>query len=179
MPRKLKVFRTPIGFHDAYVAAPSQKAALEAWGADSNLFAQGVAEQVIDPELTKAPLEWPGEVVRVLRGTADEQVAALGKAGAEKEKGNGKKTLTPTFSRKRERGEKPSRGVLEAAEAAMEVVEKRQAAERAAIEREVAAIERRRKDMPRKHEAALDRACAAVEEERAQYEKALREWERG
>jgi hypothetical protein len=29
MPRvaKLKVFRTPIGFHDAYVAAPSQKAA--------------------------------------------------------------------------------------------------------------------------------------------------------
>jgi hypothetical protein len=35
MPRaaKLKVFRTPIGFHDAYVAAPSQKAALEAWEA--------------------------------------------------------------------------------------------------------------------------------------------------
>ena len=24
---KLKVYRTPIGFHDAYVAAPSQKAA--------------------------------------------------------------------------------------------------------------------------------------------------------
>ena len=48
---KLKVFRTPIGFHDAYVAAPSQKAALEAWGAEGNLFAQGIAEQVIDPEL--------------------------------------------------------------------------------------------------------------------------------
>ena len=30
MPRKLKVFRTPTGFHDAYVAAPSRKAALEA-----------------------------------------------------------------------------------------------------------------------------------------------------
>jgi hypothetical protein len=28
---KLKVFRTPIGFHDAYVAAPSKKAALAAW----------------------------------------------------------------------------------------------------------------------------------------------------
>ena len=26
MPRKLKVFRTPTGFHDAYVAAPSRKA---------------------------------------------------------------------------------------------------------------------------------------------------------
>jgi predicted nucleic acid-binding Zn-ribbon protein len=46
--QKLKVFRTPIGFHDAYVAAPSQKAALEAWGADSNIFAQGIAEQVTE-----------------------------------------------------------------------------------------------------------------------------------
>ena len=26
----LKVYRTPIGFHDAYVAAPSKKAALRA-----------------------------------------------------------------------------------------------------------------------------------------------------
>ena len=32
---KLKVYRTPIGFHDAYVAAPSQKAALDAWGSDA------------------------------------------------------------------------------------------------------------------------------------------------
>ena len=46
--QKLKVFVTSIGFHDAYVAAPSQKAALEAWGADSNIFAQGIAEQVTD-----------------------------------------------------------------------------------------------------------------------------------
>ena len=49
---KLKVFRTPIGFHDAYVAAPSQKAALEAWGSDSNLFAAGAAELVTDAALT-------------------------------------------------------------------------------------------------------------------------------
>jgi hypothetical protein len=28
---ELKVYRTPIGFHDALVAAASQKAALEAW----------------------------------------------------------------------------------------------------------------------------------------------------
>ena len=54
--QKLKVFRTPIGFHDAYVAAPSQKAALEAWGADGNLFAQGIAEQVTDPDVMEEPL---------------------------------------------------------------------------------------------------------------------------
>jgi hypothetical protein len=33
MPRKQKVFRTSTGFHDAYVAAPSRKKALEAWSA--------------------------------------------------------------------------------------------------------------------------------------------------
>ena len=77
MPRKLKVFRTPIGFHDAYVAASSRKAALAAWGADADLFARGVAEEVTDPTLTAAPLARPGEVVRVVRGTMAEHLAAL------------------------------------------------------------------------------------------------------
>src|SRR5919106_4611780 len=77
--QKLKVFRTPIGFHDAFVAAPSQKAALEAWGADGNLFAQGIAEQVDDPRLMEEPLARPGEVIKRLRGSHEEHVAALGR----------------------------------------------------------------------------------------------------
>ena len=48
MARALKVFRTAAGFHDAYVAAPSRKAALEAWGADVDLFARGIAEHPAD-----------------------------------------------------------------------------------------------------------------------------------
>lgn len=75
MPAKLKVFRTPIGFHDAYVAAPSQKAALAAWGADADLFARGLAEQVTDPELAAAALADPGKVIRVPRGSASEHLA--------------------------------------------------------------------------------------------------------
>lgn len=67
---KLKVFRTPIGFHDAYVAAPSQKAALEAWGSDADLFARGIAEKVTDPELMDGPLANPGVVIKVSRGSA-------------------------------------------------------------------------------------------------------------
>ena len=59
----LKVYRTTTGFHDAYVAAPSQKAALEAWGTDKNLFARGVAEQVTDPKLTAEPLAAPGTLM--------------------------------------------------------------------------------------------------------------------
>lgn len=73
----LKVYRTPIGFHDAYVAAPSKKAALRAWGSAKDLFARGSAELVTDPELTSAPLADPGTVIKRSRGTAAEQIAAL------------------------------------------------------------------------------------------------------
>jgi hypothetical protein len=41
MARKLKTYQTSLGFFDLAIAAPSMKAALEAWGADSNLFHQG------------------------------------------------------------------------------------------------------------------------------------------
>lgn len=75
--QKLKVFRTPTGFHDAYVAAPSRKAALEAWGSDADLFARGIAEVVTDEELSREPLANPGKVIRRSRGTAAEQLAAL------------------------------------------------------------------------------------------------------
>lgn len=40
MARKFKVFRTPAGFYDASVAAPSRKAALAAWGSHAGLFAR-------------------------------------------------------------------------------------------------------------------------------------------
>ncbi len=62
--QKLKVFRAPIGFHDVYVAAPSRKAALEARGSDHDLFARGMAEEVVDPELIREPLARPGEIIR-------------------------------------------------------------------------------------------------------------------
>jgi hypothetical protein len=39
--KKLKTYQTSLGFFDLAMAAPSMKAALEAWGADSNLFHEG------------------------------------------------------------------------------------------------------------------------------------------
>jgi hypothetical protein len=74
---KLKVYRTSTGFHDAYVAAHSQKAALKAWGSKHDLFARGVAEAVTDPVLAKEPLAHPGEVIKRLCGTTAEQISAL------------------------------------------------------------------------------------------------------
>jgi hypothetical protein len=77
--KKLKVFKTTIGFHDAYVAAPSQKAALAAWGSDHNLFATGAAEQISDAALTAEPLAKPGEVIKKVRGSVGDHLAALTK----------------------------------------------------------------------------------------------------
>ncbi|MGX9428862.1 MULTISPECIES: hypothetical protein [Bradyrhizobium] len=64
MPRKLKTYQTSLGFYDQAIAAPSMKAALEAWGADSNLFHQGVAKETDDPEIVAATMAKPGVVLR-------------------------------------------------------------------------------------------------------------------
>jgi hypothetical protein len=60
MARKLKTYQTSLGFFDQAIAAPSMKAALAAWGADSNLFHQGAAEENTDPEVVAATMAKPG-----------------------------------------------------------------------------------------------------------------------
>jgi hypothetical protein len=64
MARKLKVFQTSLGFFDQAIAAPSMKAALEAWGADSNLFHQGAAKESKDPDVVVATMAKPGVVLK-------------------------------------------------------------------------------------------------------------------
>ena len=64
MARKLKTYQTSLGFYDLAIAAPSMKAALEAWGAGSNLFHQGVAKESGDPEVVAATMSKPGIVLR-------------------------------------------------------------------------------------------------------------------
>jgi hypothetical protein len=64
MAKKLKTYETSLGFFDLAIAAPSMKAALEAWGADSNLFPQGVAKQSEDPEIIAAAMAAPGVVLK-------------------------------------------------------------------------------------------------------------------
>jgi hypothetical protein len=64
MARKLKTYQTSLGFFDLAIAAPSMKAALEAWGADSNLFHQGAAKESDDPDVIAAAMAKPGVVLR-------------------------------------------------------------------------------------------------------------------
>lgn len=69
MVRKLKTYQTSLGFFDLAMAAPSMKAALEAWGADSNLFHQGAAKETHDPDIIAATMAKPGVVLRRPVGT--------------------------------------------------------------------------------------------------------------
>jgi hypothetical protein len=64
MARKLKTYQTSLGFFDLAIAAPSMKAALEAWGADSNLFHQGAATERDDPDVIATAMTKPGVVLR-------------------------------------------------------------------------------------------------------------------
>jgi hypothetical protein len=64
MARKLRTYQTSVGFFDMAIAAPSMKAALEAWGAKSNLFHQGFASEVDDPEIVAATMARPGVILR-------------------------------------------------------------------------------------------------------------------
>src|SRR5260370_23655795 len=64
MAKKLKTYETSLGFFDLAIAAPSMKAALEAWGADSNLFHQGAARESDDPDVVAATMAKPGVVLK-------------------------------------------------------------------------------------------------------------------
>lgn len=190
MPRKqkLKVFRTPIGFHDAYVAAPSQKAALEAWGSDRDLFARGIAERVEEPELVKAPLAQPGVVLRRLRGSVEEQFAALPadppsrNRTASKTSGHKTKNASSAPGRAKPKPRprpkpKPDRAALKAAERALARVEASHRSAEADLERRQTALARERAALEKKQASEQARLARRVEAERAKYERAMAAWQ--
>lgn len=183
MPRKLKVFRTPIGFHDAYVAAPSQKAALKAWGADVDLFARGTAELIEDDKLTREPLAHPGQVIRRVRGSTEEHLAALAAQQQPTTRLRNTEPAPDTKKATKRRATKPkprpSRTKLDAAETALADAQARhEKAEQALRERE-RALERERRALLKPHEAESAKLQHAEERARAQFEAAMKKWRDG
>lgn len=187
---KLKVYRTPAGFHDAYVAATSQKAALAAWGSDANLFARGIAEEVTDPALMAAPLDHPGEVIRVARtmDDADEppprrSTRAPSKASAPetlaaRAKGRPQPKAAPKPKPKPEPKPKPKpkRTKLDQAEAALAAAEARHKAEREALRREEQALAAKRRALDKAQAAERTRLDRRRIDAREAYEAALDQW---
>ena len=66
---KLKTYLTNLGFFELAIAAPSMKAALEAWGMSHNAFQHGFARQTEDPSIVAATTAKPGVVLKRAVGT--------------------------------------------------------------------------------------------------------------
>ncbi|HEY3777618.1 MAG TPA: hypothetical protein VGL35_06130 [Rhizomicrobium sp.] len=147
--KRLKVFQARLGFFDSIVAAPSQKAALAAWGAGGNEFAKGFAGVATDPAVVEQALGHPGKVLK----------RPVGSKGAYKLDAD--RIPVPKVAAR------PRRGAGQAAK----LRKKREAEKRRAAEREMenARQEELRKMMDlRKREAALEKEKLMVREKTEQ-----------
>jgi hypothetical protein len=180
MARQLKVFRLPIGFHDAYVAAASQKAALAAWGADADLFARGIAEKVADiqlaPDLAREVLAHPGEVIRRSRGTNDEQIAALPPSPSRKNSAPARPAKAGRQQAAPPPKPRPDRSAVDAAERATADLQTRQRAERDLLAERQVALDRERRTLEKTQGAQTDDARDVLDKARAAYDRAMRQW---
>jgi hypothetical protein len=113
---KPKVYQTRIGFYDAVVAAPNQKAALAAWDVRENLFAQGAAHVADDPQAVEAATAEPGVVLRRPAGSSEPFSAAPGAPVVPKLARPPGKTATATAAHA---PAPPDRSKLDAAEKAL------------------------------------------------------------
>lgn len=170
--RKLKVFQTQLGFYDTVVAAPSQAAALRAWGVHQNLFASGEARIATDDTAIAAATAHPQTPLRRALGSDDPFV--LEPAGLPKVPDAPKKTAIRRDVKPKPTPAKPAadRSKLDAAEKALEQLEARRKREEADLRREQDQLEGRRDAAQRKYVEARKSAAAKVASERAAYRRA-------
>jgi hypothetical protein len=159
MARKLKTYQTSLGFFDLAIAAPSMKAALEAWGADSNLFHQGAAKESKDPDVIAATMAKPGVILRRPVGT-DRPFSEH--AELPTDLGGSRPTKAARKSKGPKAKQRSSRPVDKAAERkaalAFEKEQKRRERERASEEAARQKDRERRQQAIDKAQAALDKA---------------------
>lgn len=194
---KLKVFRTAIGFHDAYVAATSRKAALEAWGTDKDLFARGAAEVVTDPELSAEPLASRGTVVKRTRGGLREHLSAAGPMPAARSKAAPKAKPAPTKAPAKSRMSaktktspepkvrarpmpkpkpRPSRDELGKNEEALAAVKADAKAELAEMDRRIANLRKDRERLQARQAKAIAASEKRLAAAKSRYDRALDRW---
>ena len=197
MPRALKVFQTQIGFYELIVAAPSQAAALRAWGCHLNLFADGTARTASDSRAIEAALAQPG--VPLKRGVGSHDAFSLNpglprlpELGTAEPKQIGKQPSAVSKPKHKPQAkpkpEPPDRRALDAAKAelrridverhmenefftdrlaAIALEEKDLRSRRAVVEAEVTAAERR-------HEAVRSKADKVLKREEQAYAEAAK-----
>jgi hypothetical protein len=167
MPR-LKTFQAHLGFFDTVVAAPSQKAALEAWGSRQNLFHDGTARLATDEDAIKAALAKPGVVLKRLSGSRDpfvEQPALPEVSGKLRHKPSGKTEPAPKKPKRQ-----PDRSKLDAAKRALDALKQ----EREAIQMEFATRERELREEKAARERDFKRREAELRRDVEREQRALR-----
>ncbi|MGK7867672.1 hypothetical protein [Falsiroseomonas sp. E2-1-a20] len=149
--RKLKVFQAHFGFYDTIVAAPSQAAAMQAWGVHRNVFDDGRAKLTTEEAAVAAANAHPGTVLKRPVGsdgpfevepTSLPELPDVPHGKATRRTGKPAATKAPPPP--------PSdRSMLSKAEAALRAVDERRKAEEAELD---------------ERQAALDAEMAAAEE---------------
>jgi hypothetical protein len=178
MARRLKAYQTSSGFFDLAIAAPSMKAAAEAWGSRTNIFKQGFAKETRDPKIVTATMAKPGVVLKRPVGSneAFREHAHLPKhlpAGRDKE-APAKPQLKPREAQLSKIDDKAARVAsvaFERAQARREAERRREEAkrqkERELRERKVRIAERALEKAERQHEAK----AKEIERERTALDK--------
>jgi hypothetical protein len=170
--RKLKVFAAPFGFFDTIVAVPSRTAALRAWDVRQNLFHEGYAHEVEDPELVAAAAAHPGQVLRRPIGSNKPFVAdprSLPEVPPPARRG---KAAGRPKAKAATRKPPPDRTALDRAEDALNRLEDARKAEAARLEARRAELDAEVARAREAYNAARRDAKAALEKARAAYRKA-------
>jgi colicin import membrane protein len=176
MARKLKTYQTSLGFFDLAIAAPSMKAALEAWGAGSNLFHQGVARETDDPDVVAATMSKPGVIFKRPAGSSGRFAEHSDLPTGDEANGGGERRRRPNA--KKRPAAKISEKAARKATLDFEREQKRSEAKRRAERAAESKKRERREKAVAKAQAAFDEArrdhdarAATIEAERAAVEK--------
>ena len=168
--RKLKVFLAQFGFHDSVVAAPSQAAALRAWGIRQNLFAEGQAHLTDEPQAVAAARANPEIPLRRAIGSNDPfelAPTALPKVPDAPRRKAAKPAQKPVRRRRA-----ADRSALDAAESTLHTLDERRKREEARLRDEQAVLDREMVARQAAYVGDRKAATAAVVEARQAYRKA-------
>lgn len=171
--RKLKVFQAQFGFYDTVVAAPSQAAALRAWGVNQNLFASGEATLTTDEAAVTAATAHPEVPLR--RAVGSSEPFALEPTSLPSVPDAPKKVAAkPAPKTKPAAPAKPppDRSKLDAAEKALAELDEARKREEADFRREAEELESRRMAAQGAYVDARKSATSKVVDARTAYRKA-------
>lgn len=160
---------TQIGFHNWLVAAPSQKAALEAWDVKENLFAIGSAQVVTDRDCIELAMRTPGVPVPVDADHAFAKATKVLKLDDHRKR-KIPHSAPPPARKASARKKKADRSRLDRAEQALDDFKKRAVRERAAIVRAQKALDLKAETLEEQLEAEQERLEEMLEDARQKYE---------